>query len=301
VLLLGWCIIESLRKLDKDGFLDSKFGNYNKLFYSWLFTASAHDFGYPLQVAQKLANKFSELYSKIHMNFLAHQYEELLKHYNCDQEKALHTIEAGDGDILNEIDVNKFILDGIKSSTAGHDVASEIQKFLIKSNNHGYISAMILCRSYIEYLIKLDVWDTPNDKWRIDNLKYIAAAIGIHAIPQKHIRFIENITFDLNPLSYILILVDNLQEWNRSLRPSEKWPSYILTNLDIDRKSITLSYTLTHEKWTPKMEKEVSESLASKSELIKIPQKPHTDYAYKIVANFTSNHGQSFKPLILEL
>lgn len=303
VFLLGWYIIHSI--LVKRGEeLIQNFNTYERIFYSWLFASTAHDFGYPLQIAGELAKKFSELYSNIHMNNLAKIYRKLNKGNYISKEKDLNILKVYN--LLKKkdefIDMDSFVLECISESYNNDlDSAKKVQRLLKKTDNHGYISAIIFCRLYIDYLSNEGWYGLSSEKWRIDDMKKVASAISLHAIPLKNKSFIKKINYNTNPILFLLFLVDNFQEWNRSLRLSDKWPAYSLKNFGASSNSIDLSYTLYHEKWDKPMVKRVQASLKDKATLLLQPKLPKPSLDLKITAYFSTNEGYDFKPIIIKL
>lgn len=304
VFLLGWNLIVSILPLDFKTCLISKFSSYERLFYSWLLTSTAHDFGYSLQVAKKLCNKFSKLYDAIHIKNLSNKYSTIAKGYDLNGENDLVKVEVYDVPSRKKyvLDIAKFIRDGIQRTLRiSNDDAKRIQGLLKKDPNHGYVSAMILCRSYIDYLSKSKIWNSSKERWRIDILRLAVCAIALHALPLKEKRYISKISFNSNPVAYLLLVVDSLQDWARTLRPSEKWPSYNLCDFKSSNDSIYLSYVLSHENWTNDMIRRVQRSLREKADKIKLPSKPKPSLNFHIFAEFESNHGHKFDPISLKM
>lgn len=303
VFLLGWHLINQLLEKDRKEIFKSIFGNHKRIFNSWLFASTAHDFGYPLQLAKDLAKKFSELYNKIHMRELSTKYNKLSKNQNIKIENELCFFKIHDKDNKTEklIDIESFILDGIESSIEGNkEDALSIQKILRK-NDHGYISAMILLRTYIDFLSKEKGLNFESEHWRIDDLKLVCASIALHNIPLRYEKYLEMISFNLNPYAYLLILIDNLQEWHRSMRLSDKYPSYNLRTFETKSDSISLFYILLHENWTKKMKNDTIKSLSEKAKLINLLKRPHPSFNFNISIKFQSNEGHLFDPISITL
>jgi hypothetical protein len=304
VFLLGCHIINLLITKDVSKIIKRQLGSTKRIYFAWLFASTAHDFGYPLQLAQELLEKFSGLYKKIHIEDLAENYSDLAKTeielQNLLEFKA-YNVTIRDYEMIK---VERLILDGIRSSIVGnmHDAKTILE--LIKGNkkkNHGYISALILCRTYIEYLSKIKKWKHPNELWRFKLLKKIAASILLHSIPFENKKYIKKISFNKNPLAYLLFLIDNIQEWNRSLRPSKDWPSYNLIDFHSTLNSISLKYLLSHEEWNDQMEEKTKEDLEEKTNMIKCLTKPDPPLGFTIKIIFLSNHNKDFGIISLKL
>ena len=134
-------------------------------------------------------------------------------------------------------------------------------------------------------------------------MKMVAAAIALHSVPLKHRNFIRKISFNLNPLAYLLTLIDNLQDWNRSLRPNNKWPSYNLAFFRTSPKNdaLRLDYFLYHEQWDRAMERRVKKSLDEKAKKLNLAVKPNPRINFKININFSSNHDYKFRSINFRL
>lgn len=305
VFLLGLFIITFIMPLDHKNIISTHFGNSEELLRSWLLTAVGHDFGYPLQLANETAEKFAYLYKKLKLRKLAGKYRELSKNYNINSEDQLNYCKVIDHNkgVEVTINVNDIILDGIAISLKGGSLkmANEIKGVLLNAEewNHGYVSAIMVCRNYIKYLSNKGWYGKKEEKWRIDILKKITGAIALHAMPFKDVRsYISLISFNHNPLAYLLYVVDQLQEWSREIRPSLKWPTYCLVDIFYHNSDITFDYILEHEKWNGSMKTRVRESLHDKQLMIHLPIKPDPLIGIKININFLTNQGDtSFEPI----
>lgn len=139
-----------------------------------------------------------------------------------------------------------------------------------------------------------------NDKEN-DYLKKISAAIALHALPNEDISFFKKIDFYSNPLAYLLILIDNIQDWNRTLKPSQEWPSYSLEYFDSDVDSMQLIYNLEHQLWTDKMKENVRRSLNEKRELLQTLKPPEPSFSYLIEMIYKTSDGDDLGRIDLML
>jgi hypothetical protein len=303
VFLLGWTLISLLIKKNGAEVFESNKIIYNNLFDAWLFTSTAHDLGYSFQFANKLAKKLSELYQKLHMSKISEMYLKISKeNYKIILQDSLLYVDAyyQKEKKFKKVEIESLILNGIESSIHGdHNDALEIQEFLKKENSHGYISALIFCRTYIEYLSKMKKWMSEKEAWRAEIMNLAAASIALHTISEKD--FIRKIDFYSNPMAYLLLLIDNLQDWNRALWPNKLWPAYYLNDLKSAEKYMALEYHLYHEKWTKSMERRVKEALYDKQKRIYAIQKPNPSIDLSIKITFTSNWGHKFKSSMFDL
>jgi len=304
VFLLGWYLIGRLLMTDRGPSLISRFDSIETLFNAWLLASTAHDFGYPLQIAGELSKKVAELYDGIYMQNLSNRYSSILQKYRLDSEKALIEVKVRSGSARKSLTLNieKFLSGGIKDAlrvNAGD--LKELQRVLRRKRNHGYISSMILCRSLIGHLSESGVWNLKSHKWRIDNLRMAASAIALHGLPAKEEEYIKKISFDANPLAYLLLVIDHLQEWDRSVRPHKKWPCYNLLHFEATNNGMHVSYVLTHEKWTASMIKRVGKNIAEKTRVLTLPSPPEPSFNFRLSADFTSSDGHKFQSVILTI
>ena len=294
VFMLGWYIISQIIKKKSFDLFKPYFKDQDDLFYSWLYTSSAHDFGYPFQKARKLTKRFSKLYKKIYFIELSNSFKNLLKDFNRVNYTELSKIRIKDAFNKNkELDIEEFIYEGINEIASTRKNADEILRILKEANNHGFISAKIFCKLYIEYLSKHNLWAKDKE----NQVKMIASAIALHAIPEEKLNFIKKINYHKNPLAYFLFIIDNLQEWHRTLMASDKWPSYNLVGFKFSDDNLILEYLLTHENWTGIMEKKVTEALQKKKDVIDAALQKKKIYKFNILIKYFSNTGIEFNQI----
>lgn len=51
-----------------------------------------------------------------------------------------------------------------------------------------------------------------------------------------------------------MYLLDNIQEWNRSIVPHDEYPEFLLAQFKISDNAIELGYRLSHRNWSSKIE-----------------------------------------------
>lgn len=93
VFLLGCHLFEMLWEHDTKKMREF-FTNHSNGFYSWLHTSTVHDFGYPLQEANKIAAKFSELYKKLNMETVSQNYSSIYQENWIKKEQNLLNIKV---------------------------------------------------------------------------------------------------------------------------------------------------------------------------------------------------------------
>lgn len=307
VYLLGFHIIKLLLGVNKKNILQPQFRPDKRIYDSWLIASTAHDFGYPLEVITELSNKFSEMFNLLYLNGVAKKAKELSATRELQLQKSLLRVEVYNVSRRKKetINVERFVFEGIKNSIDGNiNDAREIRDVLkdalkkIGKQKHSYISALILARSYIEYLSTSKKWKKKGELWRTQLLKKVAAAIALHALPSSSKDLINKISFDLNPVAYILFLVDNIQDWNRSLRPSEKHPTYSLTDYASSKKEIRIGYTLGHGHWKKKMVTDAKNYIADKQRKFKALRPPRRSLNISIHLHFSTDHGKDLGTIV---
>ncbi len=304
VFLLGCFLIKILTRFSPSLF-ESTFANQNHLFYGWLYASTAHDFGYPLQLAEKLSDKFAGLYKKLHIRGISKEYEKICKDYSLSSEKALFQTKIWNPSKKKwqQYDTENFLFEGIKLSLNNDEKASkEVSDILKEKNNHGYTSALILCRSYLSFLSKANKGGLSSQRWRVKALQLAAAAIALHAIPSEQKKYLKKINFNANPLAYLLFIIDSLQEWNRAISPSVKWPNrsrkpkhewpaYHLASFNVLEKSLEFRYIVLHEKWSANLKNKTLEAIKEKALRIKCPSGPSPSLGFTIIISFYSSNN----------
>jgi hypothetical protein len=302
VFLFGLYLITNLLQLKLDKNRLSKFGTDKKLFLTWLLASTAHDLGYCLQVAKDIIARLSDLYLRMYMKNLAAKYKSIEENYLIDHESDLTTVKMRNNGRSYLIEIEAFLLDGIQASlNLNKATAIRLQKVLKSTNNHGYTSSLILCRTYLEYGYKKNGLMFSGNDWQIEALRKAASAIVLHALPPQVKDYRHRISFDSNPFAFILVLIDNLQEWSRTLFKNELWPSYHLIEFSHTDNKIYLSYLLEHDNWTKAVEREVRKYLLQKKQTISQLVRPRPPLGFQVVVDFSNNHGHRYDKIIVKL
>jgi hypothetical protein len=297
VFIFGWMLIKLLAEKRINSLQTGSEDDEKTLFDTWLLTSSAHDFGYPFEMAKEVTKKISTLYEKLFMNKLAESYNNLLSGYSLTEENNLLNVTLEEVKDSPTISLANFVLEGIQLSVNEDRVADGINilKSLSKENNHSYVSALLFCRTHLTQLSKTSSYHDTSSL----QTKKIAGAIALHALKESH--YLEAIDFDRNPLAYLLFIIDNIQDWNRTLRPSPKWPSYSLSSINYEPDGLCLSYYLDHENWNPTMVERVKKSLIEKDNILHLPKKPSQEFGFQIKISFEANNEESFESILLNI
>jgi len=236
---------------------DDIHSSYSKLFnpdspinieFSWLLAASYHDVGYLVQLLYSWMNRFfvdvlDVKDIKINVD-LAKLLQEKDFQENLDKLTSLYNY------IYNNTTNEKWKYSG--SHYVDPVLRKEFVKKLLNERNHGLISSIIL----------LDrIQKQKRDKEYIDRtfssiVMPAALSIALHDKAILKIQNLEkNVIFEKDPLSFILIYCDAIQEWGRPSSQNdltfEQMPQ--LTNYSISKNEVsaTLTYNKIAEFLTP--------------------------------------------------
>ena len=212
-------LISDLTDLDKNQLKD-KF---------WWITGLIHDIGYPLgkmttAVNYSLINQLLKCYPTLDLEFAP---IEISLAWNGQQEEYLKIIEEG-----LSIEARKLIRKG-----AGFDIqnisAQKTQVFLQKSKGHPeyeYENPVKLDHGVISALSLLKGLGTPEEIKKNDEFYgyiLVAKAIALHNFKVS----LKDYIFKEQPLTFFLMLIDELQEWGRPI-PIQVRDTYFTTELE---------------------------------------------------------------------
>lgn len=213
----------------------------SELWAMWIIIALCHDLGYPIEKSSKI-NKQTK---KIISHFGSIQFTEL--DYNFS--------------ILNTFLIDKFL--DITSSKVYRDnniendcttfVQSKYRDKLAKSledYKHGVFSSLLLFKS-LTYFLETDYFVgneklKPEDARQFYIRKEILRSIAGHTCPKMY-------HLELNTLAFLLILCDELQEWNRPNFESlitdntKKEPSIKILNYHFNTEEQTIHIEMKYE------------------------------------------------------
>ncbi len=287
VFLLGCPIINHHIEAIRDSLEARIRGNYDDdhIYFTWLIASSLHDIGYPIERLPKWLDAFFKDYLKVDDLPLSVDFGHMLTKRNFMEymdklSSLLHHLSKNSGgkwtyDNALEIDNNlrKFFVDQ-----------------LIRQRNHGVISALCL----------MDVIE--NGEYAISNSNYkrdifssyvcpAALATLLHDSDIFGDESIKKIEFNKNPLSFLLIYCDTVQEWGRPSKhksyATDDFEPY-LTDLKIDDENIFAELTYYSKELKSKYEykceevRKVFDKIKSRSPLfsikIKFPDKAAVTY-----------------------
>ncbi len=317
VFILGMNIILKLKDIGHD--LKDIFGfdDIDKIIYCWLIVATAHDLGYPLESLDDILDTISKLYGSIGFPQLEEKFKQLeignLIKGNADFESIFVDSAPGTPN-TGKIEIGKLIHDEIIQSLyllpGEEDKVKELQLRLLNKPSHAYASSVLLSKAIIESLLRGKSVDEVRQLWKFAAVKRAAAAIALHGLksddkPEKdYTYYIKKISFNKNPYAYLLFIIDNMQDWGRTLyiKKDKLWPEYILDSFQfISANDMLLDYHVVHDTWEEGIFEDVEKYLREKEEMLNMAIKPSFKLRIEIQLDFTTNLGRKFKPIKLSL
>lgn len=260
------------------------FSDEAQIFRTWLFTATIHDFGYPYEFSKKISNKLSDLYKKFNMNQIADKFDKLAIDINISDEKILSQFILDDKHLIFghmiETSFSKY-------SNIDDSLTNKLVKNLEDKRDHGLISAFILARIILENTQKKGNSITSfmkSDDYK--SLEYAMSAITLHNIPES---YQSKISFTKNIYSYLLFMLDNIQDWARDfISNNNKYPTYKMVAFDVDsdNSKISIDYYLQSNSWTKEMIREAIISLESKKKSVNAPEGSRISLGMKFIVRY---------------
>lgn len=308
VYILGINLLLFLRELRPELHEDFKLQDFDQILYAWLITSTAHDFGYPVEAAHKIVGKLSELYKKFDLNYLSNSLNILdmktIMKNDASMSKLLLLNEASDH-VGSYVDIGNIITSSLMTTldfTIGDAIA--LQEKFTDSTKHGYASAILISRILISEFLEENTFDDVKETWKFQVLVSAIAAISLHNLSPGNVGeavTINKISYNRNPLAFILMLIDNIQDWNRNIFPDEKYPDYHLNDVIIRGEEFTLKYVISHNTWDSKTQEIVEKYLAEKTSIVSLLTKPDPVFGAKILVHFERNDGFKYEPIVISI
>ena len=179
----------------------------------WSFIATAHDLAYPLEIFSKQISKYLKDVTKPAAN------SNIKMEFNLKNLESF--VSAGGTDYFSKI---QRYLDQSR-------IQLDIRKYFVKELSDGYIDHGIFCALLLEKLFP-DYQD----------ITEVSSAIALHNIDSK----IE-ISIERHPLAWLLILSDELQEWDRKSSGRSELPP---TGIDICIKNKRIKVKMASDRQT---------------------------------------------------
>lgn len=271
VFILGICIFEVSHNfrnsfsniiMNKEIYPNSYDTKNEEFFYRWGIASLFHDTAYPLEISMKQVKKYiefiscyptNELLSNINPKLILdginkfnelpqlrpkEEYEkEFIENYpEYNKQKLVNSIEILSNSISKSFEVE---YEKIKAELYNFEANMQRSGFI----DHGYYSALVIMRWYY-YLIQKTNW---NPAYFYFPIVDVASAILLH----NYYKFgLQKEPFNLNamrviqhPIAYLLIVCDELQEWNRPGFGEENESLYNINDFEITAEdNLTMIY-----------------------------------------------------------
>jgi hypothetical protein len=139
------------------------------------------------------------------------------------------------------------------------------------------------------------------------SLSYALPAIAMHGFKHNQLGAFGKIKFSVNPYAYLLLLVDNLQDWSRPTRVQRGKNSIIfivdgLTFKDSPTvKKIVLSYILYCTKWNSGKISRATNVLDEKRELFRFLEPWKIGQKLNVTVKYKTDQGKQFKDITIPL
>jgi hypothetical protein len=200
--------------------------------FSWMLAATFHDNGYLVQKFDKWLNSFFTEFLEIKdLPVKIDLYNLLLTRNFQEYIDKLTSLYLS----LNDDPESKWSYDG--AQIIEHKIRRELTSSLINNRNHGIISALILLDRIENSETSRKTTDYQH-KFFQSVVFPAALAICLHDKEILTSEKIKPLDFNKDPLSFILIYCDTIQEWGRPIGPAF---------VDYDNKGLTLSkYEITN-------------------------------------------------------
>jgi len=303
VFLLGLNVILTMVDEQPKSF---KVKSSNDLIMIWMLTSMTHDFGYPIQYSSKILSTLSLLYEKFDLDYLRDRYDSVKISSVLDREPNLNTFEfqlKDDNKVKYRYDINDLVHEVIKSSfKISKENSKNLQSLMIEKKDHGYLSARMLCRAIFKNHTSLSEFNAIDNLNILPTLKLaMGAIIGHNFAAYKNgsdYEYLACLDFIKNPFAYLLFIIDNIQDWNRTIIENDEYPEYHLAEYSYNNKKWKLTYLLIHDDWsTPRIDS-LEKSIADRKLMFDQLIKPTKLLGYSFSIYFIANDSYQFRNFI---
>lgn len=218
--------------MDKENYPFSYDTKHEEFFYRWGLASLFHDVGYPVEIIGSQINKFmgfashvdgGETTVKVHFTFenfeKLNQISEVIPKQAFSKCYRDRYADSGEIDTLKPIDLlahalhTRLGIDLNEAKAALDDFVNVMARFGFI--DHGYYSAIIVLKWY-GYLIQSAKYKPEYFFWPIlDSAGAILLHNGYRNMMMKPPFSLGSLSPDTHPIAFLLILCDELQEWNR--------------------------------------------------------------------------------------
>lgn len=227
-------VLGAVKKLVGPDYDESKSENYWDMFqFAWLVCATLHDTAYPIEVLPNVRKRcediikvcpFAEFNSKTPAKIET-------KRINWTESSASEA-EGGFKDVLFKLTGDDQLFDWLRKNSKFKD-SDGVSHF-----NHGIVSGIL-------FLGEVSKWDELSGQPKelpVFN-GWAATAMALHALKKAKSSKEHSVSLSVDPLSFLLLLSDELQVWNRN-RPNENivasgFRRIELTDLQVEGESIS--------------------------------------------------------------
>ncbi len=233
-------------------FYGLKEDDYYNFLYLWGLTALFHDIGYPFQLAhEQLKNYLEELWiekddgdaksgeKEIRATLPYVSFKNMDAFLKIDPDAGKKISKQIGSDIVFS-SINELLAYGVKKRDGyDYDALVKTLKRRVEDQpyfmDHGYFSAVILLKKLFE---------NPEFKFTANHLDVITAILLHNSLNKYDIENAHRIAINEHPLSYLLILCDELQSWDRKAygKNSKRKPIAWDAEFDISDNRIKANY-----------------------------------------------------------
>ncbi len=265
-------IIENLLKnFEFTDFIDRTFSLKDRIHFVWMMASTFHDYGYPIE-------KFNTIFDSI-SSFFREEYGKSIK---IDPKSEDNGYEK----MFNELIINiKCIEDLVEIPHFNEEFFLE-RGFPWPENriDHGIFSGMILIPKISKII---DLKKTKADKllWKV-----ASRTMALHNYRGNKINV------EKDPLLALLIICDEIQDWDRKYNRNGNDLDYTIENIEVGASGINLEICIINantEKFLEIMEKK-----RSLEDLI-IPKKCNKEYTFNVC--YKNNNAKSDPPVSINL
>lgn len=279
------------------------FKNIQEVMYTWMMASSTHDFGYPIEESSKIIKRLANLYESFGLDSVKDKYLSLDIGNILEGDKEFPRLNLGEenGIIDKNINISRMVRKTIEeSSNMSEGEVVFLQKKLVGNDVHGYASSILLCQNILKKLLAEKSFSEIEQDWIYKALLKAMGGIALHGLGPKD-RLEENspplitkLNFSKNPFCYLLFLVDNIQDYNRSNFPNENYPEYFLKEFESSAtdKRFRLVYSVRHENWSDDVKEKAKNFIDEKRVIFDLLPEPTPLCGVEIIVKYELSYGK---------
>lgn len=207
--LLGCYLMDAMK--DVPQFSNSQ----EELLFQWILTSTFHDIGYPIEHYTKINEKLAALYEQFGINTIANKIKD--QKLNPTTLEELYIINLPDNSVIyggeRRINLRPILLKELQDQLLLNEAdANSLLLSLEDTFQHGLVSTCMLMKGI---LVNREVSYFSEESYKF--LKNAALAVLLHHYPFKGCSVKLDIKLESTPMVALLMLCDEIQEWNRPL------------------------------------------------------------------------------------